>query len=80
MTAGRFLLYFKELWKFGGIVVLILKTILHFSEIFSADKKSAILDFVRSFSFYEHMFEDFRMPKKSQNFAPKFELSIEVSI
>ena len=33
-------------------------------QIFSVNRKSAMLDFLRDFQIYEHKFEDFRMHKK----------------
>ena len=37
---------------------------LNIFQIFSANRKSAMLDFLRDFQIYEHMFEYFRMHKK----------------
>ena len=51
--------------KFKYVIAHALIPGLNDFEIFSANRKSAILDFLRFFEIYEHMFEDFRMHKNS---------------
>ena len=50
--------------KFEYVIAHALIPGLNIFEIFSANRKSAILDFLRDFKIYEHMFEYFRMHKK----------------
>ena len=65
-NAGRFSGKVTSIFtKFEYVIAHILKSVLNISEIFSANRKSAILDFLRDFKIYEHMFEDFRMHKNS---------------
>ena len=47
--------------KFGGVIDLTLKNIYKYFENFSPNRKSAILDGVQEFQFYDHTFEAFRM-------------------
>lgn len=57
----------RRTMKFGGSIAPIFRNIE--KNIFSPpNRKSAMLDFVRWFSFHEHMFEDFRIHKNSPMF------------
>ena len=60
--------------KFGGVIDLILTNICKYFENFSPNRKSAILDGVREFQFYDHIFEALRMHSNSQKFARRLEL------
>ena len=50
--------------KFKYVIGHMLIPGLNIFEIFSANRKSAMLDFLRDFQIYERMFEYFRMHKK----------------